>query len=351
MARCIYIVQGEGRGHMSQAIALSEILQKAGHTLEALFVGAGAGPGVPGYMSDRFQGKLHYFHSPYFLKTPNRKGIYVGKTIGFNLARSFIYLREVRRIRKEILRRQPDVVFNFYDVVGALAMKRLPPSIKRIGIGHHFYLHLNGYECQGGMQLHRRLLSWHSRLIMQSCNRVLALSFRKEEGSGKIEVIPPLVRNDFRLIKHEPGNRFLVYLLNDGYIYDLILLARKDPEFKADLFTSLDPEVEMPEGIRIYPYSDEKFREKMASCRGIIATAGFDTAAEAAYHGIPLAVIPARNHFEQRCNGVDIERNGIGTKLLAFESVIIDNLQTFDFTAYRIWVNNAEELILKSMME
>jgi uncharacterized protein (TIGR00661 family) len=163
--------------------------------------------------------------------------------------------------------------------------------------------------------------------------------------------MPPLIRNEFRLIKHQSGNRFLVYLLNDGYIYDLILLARKDPGFKADLFTSLDPAVEMPEGIRIYPYSDENFREKMASCCGLITTAGFDTAAEAAYHGIPLAVIPARNHFEQRCNGMDVERNGIGTRLRGFESEIINNLDAFDYTEYRIWVDHAEELILNSMME
>ena len=142
MAKCVFIVQGEGRGHMSQSMALKEVLEEAGHTVEAVYVGRGLHNTVPNYFEHCFSDMLRRFHSPYFLRTPNRKGIYVGRTCLFNLLRTLTYFREIRRIGKEINALRPDVVFNFYDVVGAMAMRRLDTGIKCIGIGHHFYLHL-----------------------------------------------------------------------------------------------------------------------------------------------------------------------------------------------------------------
>jgi hypothetical protein len=85
----------------------------------------------------------------------------------------------------------------------------------------------------------------------------------------------------------------------------LVRLARSRPGFRADVFTTLTPAIEIPEGIRIHPFDAKKFSKLMASCKGLITTAGFDSAA-AACHGIPLAVIPSHNHFEQKCNGADI---------------------------------------------
>ena len=89
----------------------------------------------------------------------------------------------------------------------------------------------------------------------------------------------------------------------------------------------------------------------MASCRGLITTAGFDTAAEAAYHGIQLAVIPARNHYEQECNSADIERNGIGVRFTHFEPGMQHRLKLYDHKEYRKWAGRSGELILKSIVE
>ena len=119
MAACVFIVQGEGRGHLSQSMALQEHLINAGHSIEKVFVGSRSLKALPAYFLDSFQGKVESFQSPYFLRTPNKKGIYVGRTLLFNLTRSLIYLREVKRLRNEINRISPEVVFNFYDAVGA----------------------------------------------------------------------------------------------------------------------------------------------------------------------------------------------------------------------------------------
>lgn len=351
MANCVFIVQGEGRGHMSQSIALKEYLEKAGHLVKTVFVGTPNAASLPDYFRDHFPNTIRTFQSPYFLGTPNRKGIYVGRTLLFNLLRSVSYLREVQRIRREIDLLEPDVVFNFYDVIGALALKKVKKSIQRIGIGHHFLLHLKDYFGETSPRWHRFLLSAHTRIIMTSCDRILALSFSQQPENPAIEAVPPLIRQDYREMTYQRGDRYLVYLLKEGYIYDLISMAREDPRFLADVFTNEIPEIDLPPGLRIHALSGSSFKKMMATCRGLITTAGFDVAAEAAYHGIPLAVIPAGNHFEQKCNGLDIEQHGIGLHVDRIEPAIPGRMRPSDPDDFRKWVERSEALILNSLDE
>jgi uncharacterized protein (TIGR00661 family) len=346
MARCVFIVQGEGRGHLSQAIALREILEEGGHSVEAVFAGCRSPEILPDYFREAFPGKVDCFHSPYFLRTPNNKGIYVGRTILFNLIRTLIYMKEIRRLRKEISKAQPDLVFNFYDVVGAFSLEKIAPGIRRIGIGHHFFLHLEGYRSREGNRWHRWLLRFHTHMVMRSCDRILALSYRDHPGSGKVEVIPPLIRKSFREIRYRPGERYLVYLLHGGFVYDLVLLSREDPDFKADVFTDLSIEPVLPPGVHLHTPCGDSFREKLATCRGLITSAGFDTVAEAAYLGIPLCVVPVRNHFEQRCNGLDVERSGIGLYSEHISPEVLNKLHIFDNRRYREWVDRAPGMIM-----
>lgn len=351
MARCIFIVQGEGKGHMSQALALQEYLNEDGHTVESVLLGTGSPDAVPDYFRKAFHGRLKIYRSPWFLRTPNKKGIYVGRTIGYNLLQSAAYFRSVSMIRKEIAALRPDVIFNFYELLGALAMRKTAPGIRKIGLGHHFYLHLNDALCSRKPAWHRILLRTHTGMIIKSCTRVLASSFREEQGSESIRIVPPLVRREFREMTHVPGDRYLVYLLQEGFFYELVKLARALPEFRADLFTSLEPAMEIPAGISLHSYDAKKFSNFMASCKGLISTAGFDTAAEAACQGIPLAVIPSRNHYEQKCNGQDIQSKGIGVCVPGIEKGILDRMKTWDSSEYRAWVNQAGEMIIKYMQE
>jgi uncharacterized protein (TIGR00661 family) len=334
---------------MSQALALREYLLDAGHTVDAVFLGTGSPEAVPDYFREVFSNTLRVFRSPWLLRTPNKKGIYVGRTLLFNLFHAAGFIKEIASIRKEINALEPDVIFNFYELLGALAMRKSAPGIRRIGIGHHFYLHLNRSQFGLGPLWHRSLLGMHSRMVMKSCDSVLALSFRIEQGNDSIQVIPPLVRKEFREIKYVPGKRYLVYLLQEGFFYDLVRLAGKAPDFKADVFMSLKPDMKIPDGIRIHPFDAKKFSTLMASCKGLITTAGFDSVAEAACHGIPLAVIPSHNHFEQRCNGADITAKGIGIAVSHIDAGILEQMHAFDSLDYRLWVEQAGERVLKIM--
>lgn len=331
---------------MSQAQALQEHLLEAGHSVEAVFLGGRPGAMVPGYFMKDFEGRIQGFRSPWFLRTPNKKGIYVARTMLLHLLLSFHYLAEIRRIRKAISQIRPDVVFNFYDLVGALALRKVAPEVQRIGIGHHFFLHLDGYRCNRGSATHRWLLKWHTQLNMASCDRVLALSYTEQTGNELIQVVPPLVRRSFREMVHRPGERYLAYFLHEGFFYDLLELVRSKPDFRVDLFSTLKPGKELPDGLILHDFDAEKFSNFMGSCRGIITSAGFDTAAEAAWGGIPLAVVPSRQHFEQRCNAADIERSRIGVAVDQIGPDLPDRIRSFDAGEYRAWADRAGEMII-----
>ncbi len=351
MAEAVFIVQGEGEGHISQSIALKEMLEEAGHVVRKVYIGNHPGRQLPEYFKEVFRDRMEPFQSPYFLRTPNQKGIYVFRSILLNMFRSFTYLAEIRRIRKAILELAPDVVYNFYDLVGALAMRKSGPETVRIGVGHHFLLHSDESLTGRGRGPYPWLLKWHTSLIMRSCDRVLALSFRETHVHEAVEVIPPLIRKAFREISHTPGDRYLAYLMTGGYLYDLIQMCWEDPGIRVDVFTSIRTDMKLPPGIRIHALDETRFRELMEGCRGVISTAGFDTAAEAAYHAIPLWVIPARNHFEQYCNSIDVERSGIGTPVTRLTPGMLSEIRAADRNLYRAWVDKAVSLVLNSVPE
>ena len=70
----------------------------------------------------------------------------------------FMSLEENKAIiRKGIEDLGPHLVVNFYDVIGALAIRSLPEGITRIGVGHHFLLHKEDYPCEGGRLIHAKM--------------------------------------------------------------------------------------------------------------------------------------------------------------------------------------------------
>jgi uncharacterized protein (TIGR00661 family) len=351
MKKAVFIVQGEGRGHLSQALAMMELCVEAGIQVSKVFVGKGKGKVLPAYFTEKMGPDLVEFQSPYFLRTPNRKGIYIGRTLLYHALLSLRYFREAKRLRREITAEAPQLVINFYELVGSLAMRRLPPQIRRMGIGHHFLLHLERYPCGSGKAIHRSLLSLHTRMVLKACDQVLALSFRNREGRGKIRVVPPLVRREFRDSAWSRGSFVLIYLLNEGYIADILQVARRHPEERFEVFSALPPATRVPPGITLHAFDGPLFRERMLRCRSLVSTAGFETLAEAATLGIPLAVVPVRNHFEQGCNSQDLEKSGLGRAFARMnEEALLWEGEAPD-PAFRTWVEQAGEIITKFITE
>ena len=72
--RCLFIIQGEGRGHMTQALALQTMLERAGHSVCGVLVGRSAHRAIPAFFLDAIAAPVTSFDSPNFLKMYRRKG-------------------------------------------------------------------------------------------------------------------------------------------------------------------------------------------------------------------------------------------------------------------------------------
>jgi predicted glycosyltransferase len=59
------------------------------------------------------------------------------------------------------------------------------------------------------------------------------------------------------------------------------------------------------------PIDNKAFLKSMASSKGVLCGAGFETPAEAMYLGKRLMVIPMKGQYEQQCNAAALEAMGI----------------------------------------
>jgi hypothetical protein len=75
-----FVVQGEGRGHMTQALALASHLRDAGHRVERVLLGSSPYRSVPEYFTTGIGAPVETFPAP--TQVPDRvaRGVSVGRT-------------------------------------------------------------------------------------------------------------------------------------------------------------------------------------------------------------------------------------------------------------------------------
>ncbi|MFP3471683.1 glycosyltransferase family protein, partial [Micrococcus sp. SIMBA_144] len=74
--------------------------------------------------------------------------------------------------------------------------------------------------------------------------------------------------------------------------------------------------------------NEQLFLEKMATCKGFLTTAGFESIGEAMFLGKPILMVPVKGQYEQRCNALDAEMAGAGKASDTFDlSVLEDYMQ------------------------
>lgn len=98
--KVLFIVQGEGRGHMTQALSLEQILEKNGHYVSNMVIGTSKRREIPTFFKDRTRAELHLLKSPNFYFDKNHKSINLWKTLFRNVIQIPLFLREIERIRK-----------------------------------------------------------------------------------------------------------------------------------------------------------------------------------------------------------------------------------------------------------
>jgi len=346
--RVIFIIQGEGNGHLMQAAALKMILESRGYELIRVFQG-GSFKKKCCPVRDRLISTTSYFLSPFFVTSKNRQGLNLWMTIILNILLIPFFVWEIIRIGLIIRNIKPDIVINFYDIIGGLALIFSGNGIRKFVISHHFFFEHPDFRWPADRKTERILLLIHSFLTSISTDKKLAVSFTPAENiAGKrLYIIPPLLRKE--ILEAQPVNHghIHIYTLYPGYYYKLIDWCTEHPDIKIKMFSDFS---ELPvtnlQNLELHLFSTDKFIHSLITCNHVICTAGFETLAEAAFIGKPLEVVPSENHFEQYCNAVDLERSGLGIRKEDFQPFSEITETDPDKTRFfRDWVLKAEEMI------
>ena len=344
----LFIIQGEGKGHLTQAISLSKILKKHHHEVEEVFMGKSPQRDIPSWAEQEIGFRISYFNSPNFKRRKDKKGIRIFYSCIYNFFRTPLYIYSIFYLISQIRKSESDVVINFYDLIGGLACCFLQKSKKVITVSHqHFFQH-PVFEWPKKYNLQKFLLILHSRLTSLAANRVIALSFTEEMDlpEKKLYIIPPLIETDFITARLEKSYIF-IYLLNEGFIEEINTLAHDHSDKKFIIFSDND-EIKTPSNVILNIPERKKFLSYLPNAKAVISTSGFETLSETFYFHKPLHPIPSLGHYEQLCNAVDAKRAGLINDYGNLNSKRLFTLADENaMKSYKSWIDKSEERIME----
>ena len=317
--RVLFVVQGEGRGHMTQAISLRQLLEKNNFEVCGAVVGTSARRNVPEFFIRQFEGvKVVRMQSPNFV-TRNNRGINVAATGWQNLIRFRTYLRSAKLLEQQVAELQPDIIVNFYEPIVGLYSKTVRRSKRPpiACIAHQYLGEHPDFQFPKGHAMDKMFLKSYTNLTSSGADLILALSFNQFGfyPNKKLKVVPPLLRQEVKKLEVTREGYYLCYLVNAGYRADIEKWHQSNPDIRLHIFTDMAMEteyVEVHKNLFFHELSDTEFLKYMAGCNGLISSAGFESVCEAFYLDKPVFMVPVEGHFEQLCNGVDAQNAGVG---------------------------------------
>ena len=347
-----FTIQGEGRGHFTQALAMREMLTHRGHEVVAVIAGTNGKRPLPDYVQSAFGVPLQTMFSPGFQFKAGR-GISVAGSVAEAFGRLPEFRQSLRLLDETIARTKPDLIINFLEAATGVGKFLRRIKIPVLVLGHQFMLGHPAFVRSS----HARTQQMGFRNFVNlvgSRSAKLALSFYPAENlPGKnLFVCPPILRRQlFELKNVARGDYLLVYLLNHGYAGDIERWCADNPSVPVHCFYDKpgapEEEKKLP-GLTFHKLHGEKFLQLMAGCRAVVCTAGFESVSEAAYLGKPVLMIPVQNHIEQFLNALDAVQAGIGLNDSEFNlSRLLAPGVPCAGQPFRDWVNRAESIAME----
>ncbi|MFD2033460.1 glycosyltransferase family protein [Belliella marina] len=313
----LFIVQGEGRGHMTQAVALSQILEGMGHEVAATCIGKSKRRNIPEFVIKNLKSPVHSIESPNFVSDKNNRKILLGKSILLNLSKFPVFLKSLRNIDEVVKHHNPDVIINFYDILGGLYNLLYRPQASCWAIGHQYLIDHPDFPFAKSHGLEKLLFKINTKITSMGTDRIFALSFRPLASNtfSKVRIVPPILRKDIFELNPSEGDFILSYMVNPGYGEEVVKFAKRHPNIKIEAFwdkKGVGKTHHALPNLTFHQVDDQLFLSKMASCKGLLSTAGFESICEAMYLGKPVMMVPVAGQYEQACNALDAIKSGAG---------------------------------------
>ena len=285
--KVLYAIQGTGNGHLSRAREIIPILQKKDIELDLLVSGIQADITLPYEVKYRFKGLSFIFGK--------KGGVAVVKT----------YLKSnLSRLQKEINSLQVenyDLVINDFEPVSAWACKR--KNVPCIGFSHQSaVLSTNAPKPKKKDTLGTWILKKYAPSSVH-----YGLHF---ENYGN-NVFTPVIRKQIRDLKGTPVRNHITVYLPSYSDKKLIKVFSEIKGVEWQVFSKHSKKAYNHENVIISPVNNDLFINSLASSKGVVCGAGFETPAEALFLEKQLLVIPMKGQYEQQCNSAALKKMGV----------------------------------------
>lgn len=321
MARIIYALSGQGRGHTSRVMAISDALRHRGH--EILFCCGGTAQDI---LEAKGETVLQV---PAVRQVLKGNKVQVHKTLLCNSQSIRNLSPLVSDLADAFADFRPDLLITDFEAFSPRAAERIGLPI--LSFNHQQVISETSYALPIRYYPDAALARLAIYLIAPRRPDHILLSsffFPPVKRPDHTTLVPPIIRSAVQNTQPRQGDHVLVYYNQpEGANHVLEILRLVDASF---IVYNFDP----PTNPDSYPNLQFKspcidgFLTDLATSRAVLCTAGFTLISEALYLGKPLLVVPNRGIFEQTINALFLEREKLGNAILHRP------LQTRDVTTF-----------------
>jgi uncharacterized protein (TIGR00661 family) len=348
----MFIIQGEGRGHLTQAISMYETLKRNGDEVIEMLVGVNKRASLPAFFREKIKCRVSTFNSSCFIFSAKRQKSLFARSIFYNICELPDYIKSMRFIKKRIDANNIDLVINFYEILTGLTYAFMRPKTPYVCIAHQYLFFHPDFILPKKNRLQLAGLLFFTRLTCIRASKLLALSFREMRNADKICVVPPLIRSEVMRLTATQGDYILGYMLNAGFSEQVFNWHRLNRDVSLHFFRDkkdVAKECRIDATLTFHQLDDTEFLNYMAGCKAYASTGGFESICEALYLQKPVIMIPA--HIEQECNAFDAVKSGAGISSDTFNlSRLLEFLPSYQSnTTFRAWVNKSSFMVVNSL--
>jgi uncharacterized protein (TIGR00661 family) len=311
MARIIYGVAGEGFGHSSRAHLIGQHLIDSGNELILV-----ASQKAYAYLAQYFGQSVREIFGLRLVY--NNRNLSCTRTIATNLINfSRCYCETASLLSESFSSFRPELVISDFEPFSAWWAWH--NDVPFVSIDHEHMLTM--------CKLRHSIRHWHPRLtsgLVARCHYFGASAyivlnfFRASLKTESAILAPPVVRPVAYSCKPTAGEHIVLYTSD-----------RSDRERLLETLGSAGKQ-----RFHIYGYNEssergncvfkktstEGFLADLASCRGVIATAGFSLISECIHFNKKMLLLPIAGQYEQMINARYAEELGLGLSRNAFDS-------------------------------
>jgi len=310
LAKIVYGVSGEGSGHSSRSREMLTHLQQLGHRVKVVSYDRG-------YANLKDDFDVFETEGLHIASLDNR--VSKVKTFTDNLQRLSKGHKKLQAMRKQLFKKfQPNCVITDFEPMTAYLANHY--DLPLITIDNQHRLRYMSYPCPAHLQAERRMTTTIIRAMVPRPDVSLVTTFYYgATKNNRTFFFPPILRQEILSLQPFYGEHILIYLTSGFETF-----LRKLKSFSHETFIVYGAGKEGADGhLTFKSFSKTDFLHDLASCKAVMATAGFTLMTESFYLRKPYLAMPMRGQFEQEINGflMALLKYGINLRRVTIEAV------------------------------